>query len=441
MVLLVHAASGCASRSPLVCEGVENCPGGHICQAGSCIRLCETDDVCSKGEFCDGTTCVAGLRVAPTLQQVEGNSAAKCAPQGTAERACIGSALVAKGQNLGGSSFILNPVDGGASIAMVPLAGGRSESQVVDLVTAVGAPTVGPGDYVLVASNSAGTHEAAISLLQGDRGDMGDRGPQGTQGVQGKEGVRGPVGPVGNGNAFLYTQECTDAGDDSGDVNCVTKKPVELSANRLVVVVQAGLKAGKTTTGQAVVDGFQLFDICGDADGCDVSMAAVGALPREKTTGAVVQAAWSGGTCHLFLADQPDPQNPGETMRTWTMAEDCTNIYVGHGVQGGGNSQPVKDYVRYLSHRFGVDGKDEPSAAGGADYGDGNKVLEYRKGCLLTTSPPAITGDLNGYLARDTELGFHVIAVGDDWFVDTEATQAKPSWTAAPHSCTLIVRD
>ncbi len=412
---LMALSSGCDSRAPLVCSGNSSCPGGHVCNAGSCQRLCENDNNCSPGEFCDGTTCIAGVRRAPVIASITGKSEEQCTPNGTPAQNCIGTSIVVRGQNLAGSSFVLTSSEpnGGSDIPLV--AHERNESEVVDLGPTTGGPALVAGAYTLVATNAAGSDEGNISLLQGE-GGQGERGPPGVKGDQGDQGLRGPAGATGTGGGTEYDTVCP------ADGNCQRVTNVASPARMVITVAVKGTPAA-TETNQVAIDDTAFMDICGDADGCDVSVGVSGIL--RTSTAQVMDVPWSGGTCHLFVREGVGIDG---LERHWSVANDCINIYASNGTQGQATKPtPLVEYVRYLTHNFGIDGNGEIN---------NGKVLEYYKACLLTTSAPDVSGDTSGPLTADAAKGFHFIAVGDDWFLPRET-----SLTNVQHTCTLVLRD
>jgi hypothetical protein len=81
LAAMATLALSCKGKSPLSCEGNDECPEGHACMEERCEQLCTTVEDCPKGAYCniDAGVCAQGSSPdRPQITGISGTSATTC---------------------------------------------------------------------------------------------------------------------------------------------------------------------------------------------------------------------------------------------------------------------------------------------------------------------------------------------------------------------------
>lgn len=155
------------------CTVNSDCNPGEACRDGICEVVCETDVDCPADQICKDSICEIGTRGnVPVITDVDGDGTEPCPDaQGNL---CVVGGMQVTGAYLASASFVLRPGTGAGDLGLYLRAPPSDDHVVLDLP-----PTIVPGQYTLIATNSAGPAEQPLEFLQGVQG------PQGTDGADG----------------------------------------------------------------------------------------------------------------------------------------------------------------------------------------------------------------------------------------------------------------
>lgn len=366
-------ASACNSPSAsFQCDTNAQCPAGMVCSSGTCLKLCAQDTECVPGDYCNGTYCQTGQRSAPEITSVVG--------LGCDGAGCLGRGFRVTGHNLSGSSLRLDPESGGASVPLVTVA---VSDTAVD-VTPVAPETVSEGRYRLVAVNAAGEDQSTVELLRGEAGPPGPPGP---------EGPSGPAGPPGAQLQQTYYED---------------QSPVQIRSvdrDRLVLKINADDSSEFAMPVVRAVDDAKLLALCGDEDGCTISIGITHwhSLIVEPVRMPIDAPDFTEG-CRFAI-------NP--VSRRWVVARPCD------------------DYSQY--NKFGEDGLEEFQGEA-----DNLVVMAFRHACYFAESPPNLV--VNNEVELDINPGFYFFTGSRAW--STQFPTAGLPWKGAhnsPFACTLVI--
>jgi hypothetical protein len=388
------AMSACSSKDVAGCVEDDQCPGGNVCLDRKCEKLCGDDRDCTAGRYCDGTLCVVGARSsAPHIANIQGSGSNACVYATGGD--CIGTHIVVSGSNLGGSEFLLG--DGaGTSFEMVVPAGGRVQNDLVDLVPKDGAD-LSAGEFVLVVSNSAGEDQASVILLQGEPGDNADlTGDLIVERINNSTAVIDSDNVTGGGGAMTGNQIVT-AINDSGTSDIISSERVAggsggggatlyyfnnstsatetgHSGDRMVVRVNAST----TDVASLAVDQTRLEELCGDPDGCQISLGTIGWRFSGEPTWEVA-APYVNTPCRFFLNE-----NAGAgSGDAWSLSSSCTQRYLVCNDWQMPCTSGESLYIAHYSGQFGSDGY-----TGSGDPPDDTLNVIHNRACYFSESPP-----------------------------------------------------
>ncbi len=387
------ASAGCSSKSPGCVEDNE-CPSGNVCLERKCEKLCQDDNDCTAGRYCNGAICVVGTRSGtPVIASISGSGSSACVPSTGGN--CVGTHFVVTVSNLGGSEFLLASADGGTDYVMTVPAGGRVQDDRVDLAPQGGGDIVA-GDYVLVVSNSAGEDQAGVSLLKGEPGDDADLTGDvivarinASTAVIDADNVTGGGGAMtgdqivnainDSGTSGIISSERVAGGSGGGSTlyeydNSPTATETGHSGDRMVVRVDA------STTGvvSQPVDPTRLEELCGDPDGCQISLGTIGWYYVVDGSSWKVPAPYVNAPCRFFLR-----QNAGAgSGDAWSISSSCTQQYV---VCEGSVSPCASErlYIPHYSGQFGSDG-----FAGSGNPPDDTLNVIHNRACYFSEALP-----------------------------------------------------
>lgn len=150
------------------CVANDDCASGEVCDAGVCLTVCATDDQCvQEGYACQQGACrpCDGCRTTPNVLSIDGTGS----PDATNGGNHLRGSIVLRGENLDGAWVTLS---GGDFIneLLDPCAAGTDTELEVELPATVAANV----QYTLRVSNQAGSCDATLQLLQGERGPAGE---------------------------------------------------------------------------------------------------------------------------------------------------------------------------------------------------------------------------------------------------------------------------
>ncbi len=442
LVLVALAAAGCDKSDPLGCATDKQCPAGSVCLDRRCELLCQEDRDCTAGQYCNGEICVTGDRQGPRITAIDGSGSTACT--GATGKLCLGEHLVVIGQNLGGSSFRLVRPGGGADVALSVPAGGRVQNDVVDLAPTLAGALVA-GEYVLVASNSAGEDQAGMTLLQGEPGPDADgaeivtRINASTAIIDAARVAGGGGGAMTGTQIIIAINDAATSGLISADRvaggggggaslhlydNSTTVATSGFTGDRMVVKLNASTSAVQSLA----IDNTQLHALCADDDGCQVSLATIG-WHFAGQPALVIAAPYVNSSCRFFIKPGAGPSGSD----AWAVSASCAEWY---GVFRDTNADGIPDtlsanntqaYIPYYSGAFGNDGSADESLA----------VL-HNRACYLTESAP--TGSASE-LVNDTAKGFYLVASHPTWAGSYWVGDAYWPSSGTGRSCSLIVED
>jgi hypothetical protein len=438
--LVASGAVACNDGSPMGCADNSACPEGHVCLNRACEQLCGVDRECAAGYYCDGDICVAGDRLAPAITNITGKGSDACVEK--TGNPCLGTAIVVTGRNLGGSEFELVPeLPGGTTYALATPAGGRLQDDLVDLAPASG--DLEPGRYVLTATNSAGSDQDNVELLKGDPGPTADL--TGTEIVNriNADTLAGKIDAshlpalggsmtgdqiidaINNPSTVNIIDAARVAGSGSGsggtvyvyDDSPTATDSHSISADKMVV----HLTASTTGTVSLDIDHAKLVELCGDRDGCTVSLG----VGRWRNGADVIDTTLVGAPCKMFI----NPVN-----NTWAVSTACTQWYATWTPNNDGaptwNSASPGFYAPYYTSTYGEDGT-----------APANVVL-HNRACYFAESAPDVSPDHEpaAFLA-DGSPGMYLVASHPTWAGAYYVGDAFWDSDDPDRACELIIED
>lgn len=200
---------------------------------------------------------------------------------------------------------------------------------------------------------------------------------------------------------------------------------VPIVANRLHIRLDA--PTGSTPV-SVPVDDEKLMAMCGDENGCSVSLGLVGWVDR----GLAVEAPLVNSACRFFVRLK-------DGQRHWHVQSSCFQWYALHGADEKGNLKWNEKapgwYVPYWSGISGIDGLDKlPN-----NMNDRSHVL-YTGSCVLSESPPDPESKGSSNLLPDTRPGFYLTAGTPQWGGGNYPAAAWPH-ASAGRACELTIED
>ncbi len=418
--------TGCSEDALGGCTSDSSCPSGHACVDQLCKQLCDADSDCQAGRYCkDAEYCTEGTRPAtdaPVITNIDGNGSSDCVVE--TDNRCLGTAIVVSGQNLAGATFMLTPT-AGASISLMA----SSEGAITDTVASLVPPTAGAlsaGLYTLSVTNSVGTTQSSVELLQGEAGASGAMNGSeivtainndASAGIISAEHL--PAASAGAG-ASLYIYNNSNSLTDT-----------KTTGDKMVVIVDA--KNDKVNS--VSIDDSRLQSLCADEDGCSVSVAVTSWYDLGYSS--LLKAPVSGRACRFFL---------NSTDRQWTVSPGCRkeanpinivllgthNVAAAPGTVDYGDDHAWINPLPgdYNSGEFGTDGN-------GSTDGDWT-VLGFRRVCFFSESAPDPASTNGGFYSDQGDIGFHFFASYSSW----DGSFPSANWdTASGRSCILTIED
>lgn len=161
---IISLASACGGdsggRGSGGCETNSDCDAGYVCSAGECEEVCRTQRDCPPNMLCVNELCTAPAGDAlPEIQSIAGNDASNV--DGTQ----ILDGMLISGANLAEAVFELQAEAGDVALTV--------RSQAFDSAELVFPADVLAGEYVLVATNAAGSDQETVELTLPDMsGDL-----------------------------------------------------------------------------------------------------------------------------------------------------------------------------------------------------------------------------------------------------------------------------
>ncbi|MEL6544470.1 MAG: hypothetical protein AAFQ82_07575 [Myxococcota bacterium] len=420
--------AGCSDGKSAACSESSDCPAGNVCLTNRCERLCDTAETgCPNGFLCDldaiegagAGICIDDSRVAPQISSVNGNGTAECVSATQAN--CMGSGFLVEGNFTTGTTFtLLGPGEGTSQTPIeLELADLNSTGTLAELeVASAQRGGLAAGTYLLTAMNQAGQDEQQVQLLQGATGPdaTGDElinrinSATGVINAARLEGGGGSGTGGSGGTLYVYDNSTTPA----------TNATV---GDRMWVRVTAGDTSGAPVS--VAVDHSRFTNLCGDGDGCDVSLGAQRVMmDLGGGTLRAINSLRTGGTCKMYY-DTAD--------KSWTLANNCTMwLQSLRKDEGTGNFVDAGEFRTYSpSNAFGFDA----SSDGATDTLDGSAlpIMSYLFGCYFAEAGPTTDG-----FQEDTDDGFHLILAGSAW-ADYPATRFPI--TDPNRACVLLIED
>ena len=168
------------------------------------------------------------------------------------------------------------------------------------------------------------------------------------------------------------------------------------------------------------LDRARVVDMCGDAEGCLISLGLEGVV----IGGVPIEAAFSGGACHFHL----DPRE-----NDWTLSGRCAEA----GLPAGAGGEAEAGHATW-----GRDGDARP--LGGASA-EGRVILAFGGACLLAEAQPdtRATSDSEPRFQRDIQPDLFLVTAGAGW----EPAGAFPAdllplgLSDPDFRCSLTIRD
>lgn len=445
--------TACGGNNAGSCNATNECPSGEVCQNHACVKTCESNAQCPGGYSCQGGVCVSGSTGVPEISSVAGTSDLNCGDNGS----CIGTAFYVSGNHLTNTSF--NLADSAGRTYDMTVQDGASDTAVtlVPVLARRQADLFADNNYVLTAVNQSGSTTANVSLLQGEPGpdltadQLIDRINTASPAKKIAASKLDVSGGGGGGGGLLYQETAASPTGFTQDEYRVT------------------LSGSTTATAPSKdVDINILKDLCGDENGCEISLGATrfhgvataSGTQQEKDALAayVSDAPRNGGTCRFFL---------DRATGSWTVSDDCVAIYGLYRSTGTNDAQgnPVYAYDRaYQRYEYsstfgkkgsgasatfqGCSGTSAGSASGDVDGGP-LIVLGYKGACYFAEAPADNTAK-NGCFLGDNTANFSLVASTPDWDFAGAYPRPDPNATGNPRpwrpddgarQCWLSVRD
>lgn len=430
------ALSACSDSKGAACTESSDCPSGNVCLTNRCERLCDTDSTgCPSGFLCDleaidgenAGICIDDSRVAPEIGSVAGNGSAACV--GATESNCVDNGFIVEGTFTDSTVFeLIGPAEAASQVTYaLDLQSLSATGEAAELtVNLSGKPDVAAGLYVLSARNQAGADESTVQLLQGAPGpdltgsQLIDRINGATTGVIDAarldlSGITPGDGGTGGSGGTLYLYDNSDT--PATDTNV---------GDRMWVRLTAGDTSGAAKS--VAVDHARFEALCGDGDGCDISLGGTRFVVNGPGGSAPLNALATGGACKMFYDSasgdwsiesgcvlwrrfiEPDPTDPSKFVDP-------------------GDTGDIEGFKPYSpSSGFGFDGDNDTRA-----------VITYSFACYLAESPVIAGGGSPGdRFEDDSSEGFFLSMAGADW--DSYPTASFPT-ADANRSCVLLIED
>ncbi len=429
------ALSACSDSKGAACTESSDCPSGNVCLTNRCERLCDTDSTgCPSGFLCDldaidgenAGICIDDSRVAPQISTVAGNGSAACV--GTTNSNCVDSGFIVEGTFTDSTVFeLVGPAEAASQITYdLDVESLSSTGEVAELaVNLSGKPEVAAGLYVLSARNQAGADESTVQLLQGAPGpDL--TGSQLIDRINGATGgvidatrldlsgiTPGDGGGGSGGTLYLYDNSTTAAEDTNvGD--------------RMWVRLTAGDTSGDAKS--IAVDHARFTALCGDGDGCDVSVGASRFVVNGPSGPTPLNALGTGGSCRLHY----DATTGGWSLENgcvlWRrrIVEDDTDP---SGFADPGETGNIAGFRPYAAASgYGFDG-DSQSVA----------VMGYSFVCYLAEAPVRADGGTPGDpFEADDQAGFHLTMASSSW---SQYPASSFPVSDTERSCVVLIED
>lgn len=422
---LLTALPACRSEKQAGCSSNSSCPDGHICISQQCEQLCDDDGDCARGSICDlgKGLCEEGKRPTPELTQVRGNGSSDCTA--ATGQPCINSGFFVTGSNLTGAVFTLSgPAASPTVYAMTVVPGTASDTQVEVIPVLAGAQLdISEGEYVLAAANASGQAQTTVQLLRGEAGPDAD----GTELIN-RINAAGTVGKIsearldvtggsggGGGTLYVYSGSTT-----------ATESAVE--GDRMIVRVNG---SADNSAVSLAVDQTRLVSLCGDADGCSLTLGATRFVDVSQSN-YLIEAPLHGGSCKFYL----------DASGSWSLSQPCVARF-GLYKYDTGQAKEVFDRPYQMYEYSNVYGKDGSNSDATDEDGGALIVMGFKGTCYLAEAAHDSTSNTGAFLA-DNVAGLTLIASGPAWDTATiYASGNAAQWPAsdANRACILLVED
>ncbi len=195
-----------------------------------------------------------------------------------------------------------------------------------------------------------------------------------------------------------------------------------------------------------------LLAMCGDADGCLLTLGLTGAI----APGEPVETMFADGPCilHLdgeegtwslsgFCAETPLPAPTASTVAPASETEETAGTDDAAGTEpAASNADPAPASAERAGPRWGRDGDARPF---GDALREGRVIHGFAGACFLAEAAPVTRrfGNAAARLGRDVQADLFLVAAGADW--DPAGTFPRASLPADPRApdfdCRLTVRD
>jgi hypothetical protein len=203
-----------------------------------------------------------------------------------------------------------------------------------------------------------------------------------------------------------------EAQKQANDIDRMRKSAAQRE-ERMIVRVE-GKANGKVNS--LPVDHDRFRELCGDGDGCDVTLALEGLRGDTVPT---LLPTYNGGPCKMFY----DVETNG-----WSIETSCVTWRQELGVR--------EDFSTYDNGAFKPYAPTNAYGFDGVDQFDGNyTILTYAYVCYFAESPPLKAEP--GFVA-DKEPGLHLTYAGSDW---TDFPTKRIRLDDNKRACLLVVDD
>ncbi|MEM6730859.1 MAG: hypothetical protein AAF658_04850, partial [Myxococcota bacterium] len=285
-----------------------------------------------------------------------------------------------------------------------------------------GKPDIAPGRYTLIARNQAGVDNSDIQLLQGSPGpdltgsQLIDRINSATSGqiINSRLDLNGVSGGGGGSGGTLYLYD--NSPTPTTDTNVGDRMWLRVTGNT------------DGSPSSLAVDHDRFTALCGDGDGCDVSLGGSRFLVDGDndpiTPPQPLASLGTGGACKMFY---------DTASGSWSLENGCAlwRQRVVPNVAGTGFELPTDPLQRGFKPY-------SPSSSFGFDsQGLSRPVLSYSFACYFSEAGPRAAGDGTGFV-DDTDPGFHLVMAGSDWA--DYPTSSFPV-ADADRACILLIED
>lgn len=212
-----------------------------------------------------------------------------------------------------------------------------------------------------------------------------------------------------------------------------TLSRTSLSGGKMVVRVNGSAGTGPVSH---PIDMSRFEELCGDEDGCTITLAVTRFLGGETKPYSVTNVPLQGAPCRFFWLP---------ATKEWSLSQYCVATF---GLYKYSDARKAYTYDRaYQIYEYSYDfGKDDSYTSGENPDSNSYQIMSFKGACYLAEAAPDTRRNNGKWLPDDpnqpaTGRGLHLVASSPLW--DFPGVYPAERWpeTDPQRACVLIVED